>query len=299
MKVFVTGGTGYVGTIVIKHLLQRGHHVSILQRPNQTHSHDESSSQIHRIEGDIFNSSILRSGMEDMDAVIHLVGIIREKPRRGITMNRIHFEGTKNVLDAVNASGVKKYVHMSALGARPDAISNYHQSKWRSEELVKSSGIPYTIFRPSVIFGKGGPGANFIGQLVDLVRSSPIVPMIGHGHYPLQPVHVETVGDVFCQALTNETSKNKVYEVGGPEVVTYRVILEAIAVALHKRLRTLSIPMVLMQSLIQVLEHIPGFPLTQDQLTMLREGNACSSGQLLYNDFKTTAIPFRVEFNDL
>lgn len=292
MRVFVTGGTGYVGQAVVKACLHAGCDVSVLTRLNT--KRPLTIPGLDFVEGDLFDDVALLQGMTSADAVIHLVGIIREKPSHGITMDRIHRMGTLRVIDAAKTVGVSRFVHMSALGAREQAVSDYHKSKWRAENIVRESGIPFTIFRPSVIFGKGGPGPNFISQLADLVRTAPFVPVIGDGSTKLQPVSIETVAQVFCQSLNMRASLGKTYEVGGPEVISYLEILERIAAKLNKPLRPIYIPMGLMRSVIPVLQHLPKFPLTEDQLTMLREGNVCSIASELYADFNVAPIPFEV-----
>lgn len=292
MKVFVTGGSGYVGRVVIERLLAANHHVVALQRPASTRSID--SRHVETVEGDLFDRVTLLHGLAHADAVIHLVGIIRQVPRRGITMHRIHVEGTRLVLEAAAQSGVQRMVHMSALGARPGAISAYHRSKWYAEEAVRDSGLTYTIFRPSVIFGRGGPGPEFVGQLTDLVRKTPVTPVIGHGRYPLQPVSITTVADAFTAALALPIAENRVYELGGPDVVTYADILRRIAEAHGQTLRTIRIPAVLMSAMIPWLQRLPGFPLTVDQLTMLLEGNVCTDTETVYRDLALSAVPFAV-----
>jgi nucleoside-diphosphate-sugar epimerase len=292
VNVFVTGGTGYVGVKVVERLVALGHHVRLFQRPHSTRKWERPD--VERVDGDLFDSETLVHGMRDCDAVIHLVGIIREDPRKHVTMKRIHVDGTRRVIEAAIEGGVSTMVHMSALGARPDAVTPYHQSKWAAEELVRSSGLQFTIFRPSVIFGHGGPGPEFVGQLADLVRKAPIVPMIGHGRYPLQPVSIDVIAQA-CEMGLHSTT-NRSYEVGGPEVLTYRQILQKIAAAMGKKLHTISVPAGIFGRMIPVLEHLPGFPITRDQFMMLMEGNACRDPDSFYMDFPVPRIPFEVRF---
>ncbi|MCL6632802.1 MAG: NAD-dependent epimerase/dehydratase family protein, partial [Alicyclobacillus herbarius] len=211
MKVFVTGGTGYVGRPVIRALQAAGHEVLALQRPGSRRPLDDT--HIPVFSADVLDTPRLVEGMQGCDAVVHLVGIIRERHRQGVTMRRMHVEATRAVLTAAQAVNVHAIVHMSALCARPNALSAYHRSKWEAEELVRSSEIPYTIFRPSVIFGAGGPGPNFVQQLAQLVERSPLVPIIGDGRFLLQPVSVETVADAFVRAV--QAPKQRTYELGG------------------------------------------------------------------------------------
>ncbi|MCL6517866.1 NAD-dependent epimerase/dehydratase family protein [Alicyclobacillus sp.] len=290
MRVFVTGGTGYVGVPVVDALVRAGHEVVVLERAGSIRPIQRPD--VARVTGDVTDHDALRHGMRGCDAVVHLVGIIREFPRRGVTMQRMHVDATEAVLAAAQAAGVSRVVHMSALGARPDAVSSYHRTKWMAEELVRSSGLPYTIFRPSVIFGRGGPGPQFVGQLADLVRSAPVVPVIGDGRFALQPVAVATVAEAIVQAV--HEPRDTAYELGGPDVITYLEILRRIADALGKPLRTVRVPVVLMRGVVPLLERLPSFPITRDQLTMLLEGNVCTDADAAYQDLYLEPIPFTV-----
>src|SRR5262245_43578982 len=144
--IFVTGGSGFVGSAIIDELLARGYSINALvnRRPLSP-----ANSRVRSVPGGLFSPAALDEGMRNASAVIHVVGIIMEKPAQGITFERIHFEGTKNVVDAANRAGMKRYVHISALGTRPGAVSEYHLTKYRAEEYVRASGLDWTIFRPS------------------------------------------------------------------------------------------------------------------------------------------------------
>src|SRR5688500_15096177 len=150
-RVFVTGGSGFVGSAVLDELLSRGYQVKALVNRRKL---DRSDVQL--IEGGLFNDKALDEGMRGCDAVIHLVGIIMQRPSKGITFERMHIQGTRHVVDAAKRNGVKRYVHMSALGTRRDAVSDYHRTKFRAEEYVRASALDWTIFRPSFIHGPRG-----------------------------------------------------------------------------------------------------------------------------------------------
>lgn len=297
MNVFVTGGTGYVGQPIVDELLQRGHRVTLLTR-EEDHA-DTWKSKVNVVVGDILDPTSLKLGLQDANAVIHLVGIIREHPRKGVTMDRIHIEGTAAIVSASRAVGIKRFIHMSALGARPDAFTAYHKSKWQAEKQIRQSGLPFTIFRPSVIFGRGGPGLTFVSQLIDVVQSTPFVPIIGSGEYPLQPVHVSVVASAFVDALTSSNTIGETFELGGPVIVNYEDVVRQIMTALNKQKPVMHIPLALMQTLVQSLSWLPRFPLSRDQLAMLIEGNTCASPSRVYNVFELEKIPFSVSLNDV
>ncbi len=292
MKVFVTGGTGYVGVAVVRRLFVYGHEVYVLQREETARPLRVSG--VHVVQGNLFTPDNWLTRLQECDAVIHLVGIIREAPRNGVTMERIHVRGTRCIVDAAQSAGVSRFLHMSALGARDGAASAYHKSKWDAERIVQSSSLNFTIFRPSVIYGDGGPGPNFIGLLTQLIKTAPFVPIIGDGHFELQPVAIETVSEALVTALDRPVAFHKTYEIGGPERIAYRDILQHVALALNKPLRTVSVPVFAMKALIPMLEKLPGFPLTKDQLMMLLEGNVCEDPETVYQELALEPIPFHL-----
>lgn len=297
MQIFVTGGTGYVGTPIVKKLLSEGHHVRLLTR-TKTHAH-AFGNHVTPIIGDLFDDTSLKLGMSDADAVIHLVGIIREDFAHGITMTRIHTEGTARVVDAAIKAEVHRFIHMSALGARSDAVSAYHKSKWDAEKRVRQSGLHFTIFRPSVVFGPGGPGPHFVQQLGDAIRQLPFVPMIGQGVFQLQPVHTSTVADVFAESLELSDTIGETFDIGGPSVVSLKHIISQIVAALDIRKPTIGIPLWAMETVIRLFGRFGRFPLTMDQLIMLKEGNVCAHSSRLYDVFACQPIPFTVHRRDL
>src|SRR5207237_9040756 len=132
------------------------------------------------------------------DTVIHLVGIIREHRSRAITFERIHHLGTLNVLTAASHVGARRYLHISALGTRVGAASRYHQTKWAAEEAVRASGLAWTIFRPSLIYG---PQDQFVNLFAKIIRRSPIVPVLGSPRARFQPVSIDAVASAFVNLL--------------------------------------------------------------------------------------------------
>ena len=270
--VFVTGATGFVGHALLHRLCAAGHIVRCLVRRG-SEPDLRGFGAIARIEGDILTRRGLEEGMAGCDAVIHLVGIIREQRAANVTFERVHVEGTRNVLDAAKATGIQRYLHMSALGTRRGAASRYHQTKWAAEEAVRGSGLAWTIFRPSIIYGRGD---GFVTMLASMVRRLPAAPVIGSGRQRLQPIPVDQVAAGFTGALDLPATIKQIYEVGGPQAVTLLELLDLIGQALgHRRVRKLHVPLGVMSPLTRVLHPLPGFPVTPDQLLMLGEDSVC------------------------
>lgn len=303
MNIFVTGGTGFVGKALVQRLLDEGHSVFCLVRGHSDvqddtihHRTQAGIERLHLISGDLHDKKVLDEGTRQCEVVIHLVGIIREFPKKGVTFDRIHVEGTRNVVEAAQKNGISRLIHMSALGARAHAPSPYHRSKYEAEQIVINSGIPSYIFQPSVIFGAEDQFVNMLAKLVKM----PVTPVIGDGKYQLQPVALEAVTSVFAQAVTRPfppapkvgTAVSLTYEVGGPQVLTYNEMLDAIGRALGKKVRRLHYPIRMMKPIIHAFERFPFFPITSSQLMMLEEGNICNDTDSLYRDFDVPEIIF-------
>lgn len=299
MRVLVTGGIGYVGYPIVRKLLQEGYKVRVFQRgqrPLETLK-DVENTQVEVIKGNILDAKAVEQAAQECQAILHLVGIIREDPRQNILMDNIHRVGTHHIVEAAKRAGVPRIVHMSALGARRDAISKYHQSKWEAEEVVRNSQLEYTIFRPSVIFGKGGEGPNFLRQLGDLVQKSPVVPIPGNGLQRLQPVSIDTVASVFCAALKEANSIGKTYDLAGSQTLTYLEILRAVAKTLKRPFYPLFLPFSPLLATAKKLEVFSWFPITSDQLQMLKEGNVSPRWKEVYSDFHLTPLSFQAEWS--
>ena len=285
-RVFVTGATGFVGRAVIQAVRQEGHVVRCLvRRGSEPDLHGFEA--IERVEGDILDPpATLEADIGGCDTVIHLVGIIREHKTRAITFERLHHLGTLNVLEASARAGARRFLHMSALGTRANARSRYHQTKWAAEEAVRASGLAWTIFRPSVIFG---PGDGLVSMLSQMVRRLPVVPVIGDGRQRLQPVAVEHVALGFARAVKAEASVKHVYDVAGPDAVSMVELLQMIGAAMHRNVRVARFPMGLMRPMTRALHRTPSFPVSPDQLLMLEEDNTGDPGPF-YKTFGITPL---------
>jgi uncharacterized protein YbjT (DUF2867 family) len=275
MKVLVTGSTGYVGHYVVKALLAAGHSVvSVTRDAAKSKTASGAALEIFKdVEyrmGDISNGSGLKEAMNGVDAVIHLVGIIAEKGLQ--TFQRVHVDGTRNILEATRAAGVKRYLHMSANGASATAQSGYSSSKYSAEELVRASGLDWTIFRPSLVFGIGD---DFFGRVLkNLVSQPPVVPQIGDGHFPFRPVWAGDVATSFVQALTKPETVGKTYELVGPKEYTFLQLLDLEQAALGLKKPKVAVPIPIMDILVPIMNIVPAIaPITKDQYAMLKAGN--------------------------
>jgi len=267
-RVFVTGGTGFVGKHVIRALLAHGFLVRCLVRPGSEHDLKGFES-IDRVPGDVLQPENLAPSVEGCAAIVHLVGIIRERRGRGVTFERMHAQATRNMLAVARAAGIKRYLQMSALGTRPGARARYHRTKWEAEEAVRASDLDWTIFRPSVIFGRGD---EFVSALARALKRLPVIPVPGDGRYRLQPIPAEQVAEGFARALHTPATSRQTYEVAGPTAYAFVDLLDEIARALGRaRARKVHVPLAPLRVLTRTLEWLPFYPLSSDQLLMLAE----------------------------
>ncbi len=270
MKLFIAGGTGFVGGHLTAELLKRGHQLVLLSHSGS----GTAEAGVSLVKGDVTDPASYSTAMKGCDAVINLVGIIREFPAKGITFERLHVEATASMVQAAQHAGVLRYLQMSALGTRLDAVSGYHRSKWRAEEIVRGSSLAWTIFRPSLIFG---PKDAFVNMLAANLRLAPVMPTMGDGNYRLQPIHGADVARCFADALDKPETAGQIYELCGEDRLTYRHVLDTIADALGRRHPWKpALPLSLMKPVIKTLQGISAFPITMDQLQMLLEENICN-----------------------
>jgi NADH dehydrogenase len=276
MKVFVTGGTGFVGQEVVQHLMEAGHTVRVLVRKPHLEVLRQwrSTGAIELHTGDITNAASLASAVTGMEAIIHLVGIIAESGRS--TFENVHTLGTRNVTAAARSEGIRRFVHMSALGTRANAVSRYHQTKWAAEEAVREGGLDYTIFRPSLIYG---PGDHFVNLFARIMRLMPLVPVMGRGASRFQPVAVENVARPFARALVEPRAISKTYDLCGAEQFTFDQMLDQIIAVIGRKRWKVHVPLSVARAQAALLEwFFPRVlrkppPLNRDQLIMLEEGN--------------------------
>jgi NADH dehydrogenase len=274
-EVLVTGGTGFVGTHVCRALIARGYLPRLLVREGSDGKIPADVRCACRVTpGDVTNRESVEYAVQGTMAVVHLVGIIREFPEQDVTFERLHVSATRYVADAARRWEVSRLIHMSALGAggRPVRPHGYFDTKGRAEEYVRRSGIPWTIFRPSVIFG---PGDQFISELARILRIAPAIPVPGDGAYRLQPVFIGDLAKGITDALLTPGTEGKVFEVGGPERLAYNELLDKVAASVGSRARKVHVPLSLLRPIVSRLQRFQGFPLTMDQLEMLLEENIC------------------------
>jgi NADH dehydrogenase len=279
-RVLLTGAAGFVGGHVRRALVARGWQVQALVR--RAGSLHDAGAGVSELVGDLADAAALGRAATGCDAVVHLVGIIAEKGTQ--TFERVHVAGTRQVVAAAQQAGVRRYVQMSALGTRPAANARYHQSKWAAEEIVRQSGLAFTIFRPSLIHGPDGAFTCMLrGWALGQAPPYLFMPYFGRGLWGmhsalLQPVFVEDVATVCAAALDTPAAAGQTYDVAGPTVYTWPQFLHIASRIFRGRAKpALGIPG--WQAKLLTALRLP-VPFTRDQVLMALEDNVGDTGPL-------------------
>ena len=275
--ILVTGASGFVGSHTVPTLLAAGHRVVALCRTEisgETVVGRLPVAQRANIEvriGDLTRPATLGPALAGVDAVVHLVALPRDY-NGGADLRLVNTEGTRAVVVAMGSTGVRRLVHMGAMGVTDDPSLHYASSKAKAESLVRASGLDWTILKPSLQFGEGD---GFFNIVAGLVRISPgIVPVPGDGSARFQPIHVDDVATVVVSSLADPSTVGGEFELGGPRYWTYREITREVIGALGKRRAIVPMPLPLIRLVAGTAERlrIP-FPVATDQLRQLRLDN--------------------------
>ena len=281
MKVAIFGATGFVGSYLVDRLLAEGHTPRVLVRAGSA-SKLRQPERHEVVTGEIGDADAVALCLEGAEAAIYNIGLIREFPRRGITFEAMHYAGAVTAIDAAVRGGVRRFVLMSANGVKPEG-TGYQSTKFRAEQYLASSGLDWTVFRPSVVFGDPRGLQEFCSQLRDEMIVPPLPAPLFHeglwpggaGRFRMSPVAVEDVAAAFAGSLDEPASVRRIFPLGGPDALEWREIIAIIAAACGKKKRTVPAPVGVMRAAASLLDSFDWFPVTREQLQMLMEGNAC------------------------
>jgi len=278
MHVAIVGGTGFVGSYLCEALVRAGHTLSLLVRAG---SEDRVAVQsgVRIVAGELASAASLDELVEGCDAVLYNVGILREIPRSGVTFEAMQYQGVVDTLAAARRAGVRRCLLMSANGVKSPG-TRYQDSKFRAERHALESGLDVTVIRPSVVFGDPRGRMEFATQLRRDMVDMPLPAVAffsglspAEGAVVMSPVHVEDVADAFVAALGDDETIGRIYELGGPEVLTWTDMIERIGAAVGRKKLILPMPIGVMRLAATLFDRLSFFPVTRDQLTMLEEGN--------------------------
>lgn len=300
MKVAIIGGTGFVGFHLTRHLLAAGHIPRLLVRPG-SEGRIEERDACEIVQGDVEDRASLNDCLAGTDAVIYLIGILREFPARGVTFDALQHQGVVKTIAAAQAQGVDRFLLMSANGIHADGTP-YQRTKYQAEQALKASSLRWTIFRPSVIFGDPQGRMEFCSQLKKDIIDSPLpAPLFYRGLLPtnaggfeLAPVSVGDVAAAFTLALAESRTESQTYSLCGPQRYTWKAILNTIAAASGKHKLMMPAPVLPIQAAASLFDRYPWFPISRDQIQMLMEGNVCHDNDS-FARLGLTPTPFGVD----
>lgn len=287
--ILVTGASGFVGSYVVPALLEREHRVVALVRDERAGARvvgrvvPARQSAVELRHGDVTDAATLGAAMAGVDAVVHLVAIPRDRDG-GASLRLVNTEGTRNVIEAMKASGVRRLVHLGGMGIEDDPALHFASSKAKGEALVRDSDLDWTILKPSLMWGERD---GFFNILAGLVRTSPgIVPVPGDGGARFQPIAVLECARIVGIALGDDATVGRAFDLGGPRYWTYKEIVREVMAAMGAKRAIVGVPVPLISLVARTGEalRIP-FPVASDQLRQLRLDNITERLDAVEADF--------------
>ncbi len=278
MRIAVFGGTGFVGYQLVKFLLKKKFELSLLVRPASKNNVDFEG-EVKIVSGSVDSEKAIKETIKDSDYVIYNIGILEESPKEGATFEELQYQSAKRVIDISRAKSIKKFILMSANGIDQNC-TKYQKTKLAAEKHLKNSGLTYTIFRPSVIFGNPHGRMEFATQLFNEMINTPI-PAVNFisslspklNSVKLSPVHIEDVIEAFFVALKSDATNNQLYALGGPDELTWGRIIELLMSATNKKKIMIPVPIIIMKITTLLFSWLKMLPVSYDQIVMLEQGN--------------------------
>lgn len=240
--ILVAGGTGFVGGAIVRELARRGQRVAVLSHRPEQARHRFPGLDVQVRAGDARDAESLGGAVQGADAIISCMQFPNypiENKRKGFTFEEVDARGNERLVAAAKAAGVKTYVYLSGAGASADARYHWFRAKWRAEEAVRGSGLRYSIFRPSWVYG---PEDNALNRYVAFARMLPFIPVIGSGRQRLQPVFVDDVARTVVDSLETPAAATGLFEIGGPDVMTMNQIVRTVLEVMGKKRPLLHAP---------------------------------------------------------
>ena len=272
--VTVFGGSGFLGRHVVRALARRDYRIRVAVRRPDLAGHLQPLGrvgQIHAVQANVRFPDSVSAAVRQAETVINLVGILFERGAR--TFQAVHVEGADAVSRAAAAEGARM-VHVSAIGADANSPSQYARTKAAGEDAVRAAVPGAAIFRPSIMFG---PEDDFFNRFAAMARLSPVLPLVGGGRTRFQPVFVGDVAEAIARGVDGEAAGGTTYELGGPEVKTFRELMQFVLATTGRRRLLVPLPFPLASLQAAFLQFLPKPPLTPDQVKLLRVDNVVSA----------------------
>jgi NADH dehydrogenase len=268
MRIAITGGRGFIGSHLANRLSSEGHEVVLIARRWREEETTEISSRMKFVTSDLGKTTILGKVFAGCDAVAHCAGINREIGKQ--TYQRVHVEATRNVVNVAHEAGVRKVVLMSFLRARPDCGSPYHESKWAAEEIVRESGLDYTIIKAGVVYGRGD---HMLDHLSHALHTFPVFGLVGLKEKAVRPLAIEDLVHVMRASLVDDRLKRQTIALLGPEEIYLSEAVRRVAEVVGKRPLLFPMPVGFHYLLARLFELTMKIPLTSlAQIRILAEG---------------------------
>lgn len=299
MKVFIAGGTGFIGSYLTEALLKVGMTPVVLVRPQHASEVVLPRGCVMKV-GDVLERETITAALSGCEAAIYCVGLLKENPFSGITFQKLHVRGLINCVETVKELGIKRFLLISAQGVKLHGTA-YQTTKYLGEQYLKQQSLDWTIFRPSLVFGDPRGRKEFTTQLYRQIVRLPVpAPLFFRGfqfkqagNFTFTPVYVEDLAAVIVSGLNREDTYSRIIPVGGPDEFTWKEIIGTIAEAANRKKWTVPIPTWILWPVLIVLEQLPFFPLSRDQLTMLLEGSVASHD--IFQELNIQPTPFTAE----
>ena len=270
----IFGGSGFLGRHIVRALRKRGYRIRVaVRRPDLAFYLQPLGrvGQVHAVQANLRYPDSVQAAARGADVVINLVGILFERGRQRFKV--IHAEGAGLVAGAANHAGAR-IIHVSAIGADANSPALYARTKALGEQAVRTAAPTATIFRPSIVFG---PEDDFFNRFAAMARLSPALPLIGGGGTLFQPVYVGDVAQAIARAVDGQAQEGRLYELGGPDVLKFRELMEFILAVTERRRLLVSLPFAIAELAAWFVQFLPKPPLTPDQVRMLKTNNVVSS----------------------
>ncbi len=282
--IVVDGATGYVGSHLVANLAENGFSVRCLVHKG---AREKDIQFLKSLNAEVYvsdlenGSEVLNEAFAGAEAVVHLIGSIA--PPKGQTMQNLHVNQTKQLIDLCRKNQIKKVVMVTALGSSSAAASNYHSTKWQAEELLRTSGLNYIIMRPSLIFGRqvGNRDSKLVARLIQAIESKPVVPLINGGVNLIQPIFIGDLVDALTVVIERDDLVNQTYELGGANVISMKQFVDMLMDTLAVKKPVVSLPTPVAVVLAACMEATTEVPLiSRDQVRIAKNNNVCTTNDL-------------------
>src|SRR6266581_2449607 len=231
--ILITGATGYIGRHLVARLVAQGEHPRCLVRDTKRAAGILPAADVELVQGETTDPASLAAAVRGVDTIVHAAFLTADRKQSpGNHYETTNVQGTANLIKAAQEGGVKRIIEISGLGTKPDKPGSYMQGRYLAEKMLKESGLDWTIIQPSVLFGKDAP---FIKGLAGLIRTSPVVPLIGGGKTMFQPIYIEDVVTVIMRVLEDPArTSGKTYTIGGPAYYSFSQVIDMLLNTMHK-----------------------------------------------------------------